>query len=179
MIAYNDAYRYLGKNISKGKFIKLLLFHPEFTIIFLIRKLQSKTHFKWIYFLLYKYVSYKYHFQIPYTCSIGDGFYIGHFGRIIINPNVILGKNVNIATGITIGQENRGARKGTPIIGDRVWIGTNAVIVGNIKIGDNVLISPNTFVNFDIPNNSIVIGNPAKIIPSSGATEGYINNFVE
>ena len=58
-------------------------------------------------------------------------------------------------------------------------MGTNSVIVGRITIGNNVLIAPNTFVNFDVPNNSIVIGNPAKIISKEKATEGYINKKIK
>ena len=53
--------------------------------------------------------------------------------------------------------------------------GANAVIVGKINIGNNVLIAPNSYVNFDVPDNSIVIGNPGKIIHKDNATEGYIN----
>lgn len=117
--------------------------------------------------------------QIPASTKIGAGFYIGHTGRIIVNQKAILGKNVNIATGVTIGQENRGKRQGTPTIGDNVWIGTNSVIVGNVKIGNDVLIAPNSFVNMDVPPHSIVIGNPARIIHRENATEGYISNAVE
>ena len=97
---------------------------------------------------------------------------------IIINPKTILGKNINIATGTVIGQENRGKRKGTPIIGNEVWIGANAVIVGNIKIGNDVLIAPLSYVNFDVPDHSIVVGNPAKIISKEFATKDYINNKI-
>lgn len=67
-----------------------------------------------------------------------------------------------------------GVKKGVPTIGNDVWIGPNAVVVGGITIGDNVLIAANSFVNFDVPPDSIVIGNPGKIIPSKRATEGYI-----
>ena len=79
---------------------------------------------------------------------------------------------------MTIGQENRGGRKGTPIIGNEVWIGVNATIVGAIHIGDDVLIAPNTYVNCDIPDHSIVFGNTCIIKPRQCATEGYINNKV-
>ncbi len=48
------------------------------------------------------------------------------------------------------------------------------MIVGKIKIGNNVLIAANSYVNFDVPDNSIVIGNPGKIIHRENATEGYI-----
>ena len=80
--------------------------------------------------------------------------------------------------GCVIGQCNTGKYKGTPIIGDNVFIGANSVIVGGITIGEDVLISPNSFVNFDIPNHSIVIGNPGRIHFRENATEGYINNKV-
>ncbi len=60
-------------------------------------------------------------------------------------------------------------------MGNKVWIGSNSVIVGNVKIGNNVLIAPNAFVNFDVPNDSICFGNPAKIIKKENATEGYID----
>ena len=87
-----------------------------------------------------------------------------------------IGENCNIHKGVTIGQENRGKRKGTPVIGDEVWIGINATIVGKISIGSDVLIAPNTFVNKDIPDHSVVFGNPCVIIPNTKATEEYICN---
>ena len=59
-------------------------------------------------------------------------------------------------------------------LGNSVWIGPNAVIVEKINIGDNVLIAANSYVNFDVPSNSIVIGNPGRDIPSANAIEGYI-----
>ena len=120
----------------------------------------------------------KTHIFIPFETKIGYGLYIGHLGRLIINGDVTIGKNCNIATGVTIGQESRGKRKGCPILGNSVWIGTNAVIVGKIIIGDDVLIAPNAFVNFDVPSHSICIGNPAKIVPKSNATQEYILNMV-
>ena len=76
--------------------------------------------------------------------------------------------------GCTIGRENRGKRKGAPQIGNCVSVGINSTIVGNIKIGNNVLIAPNSFVNFDVPDNSVVIGNPGVIHHKENATEGYI-----
>lgn len=57
-----------------------------------------------------------------------------------------------------------------------MWIGTNAVVVGKITIGDDVLIAPGAFVNFDVSPHSIVVGNPAKIISRENATEKYIEN---
>ena len=110
--------------------------------------------------------------------KIGEGFYIGHSGSLVINPQAKLGKNINIAAGVTIGQENRGKRKGAPTLLGDCWIGAGAVVVGNITIGEDVLIAPLSYVNFDVPAHSIVIGNPAKIIAKENATEDYICNRV-
>lgn len=120
----------------------------------------------------------KYGYQISYATDIGKGFYIGHRGTVIINWTAHLGENVNVAAGVTIGLANRGKRKGVPTIGNRVWIGTNAVVVGKITIGDDVLIAPGAYVNFDVPSHSIVIGNPGVIHARENATEGYIENTV-
>ena len=120
----------------------------------------------------------KYGFQIYPETQIGDGLYLGHWGALVINPKAKIGRNCNIAQGVTIGQQNRGRNEGFPEIGNEVWIGPNAVIVGGIRIGNNVLIAPNSYVNFDVPDNCVVMGNPAQISPKTNATEGYINNKV-
>jgi len=121
----------------------------------------------------------KYGYQIPHNTEIGEGLYLGHFGTIVINENAKIGKNFTITHGITIGQANRGRLKGCPTIGNNVWLGTGAVIVGNINIGSNVLVAPNSFVNSDVPSNSLVIGNPAKIVSKENPTEGYILYVLE
>lgn len=71
-----------------------------------------------------------------------------------------------------------GGRKGAPAIGNEVWIGINAAIVGKITIGDDVLIAPNSYVNCDVPSHSIVFGNPCIIKHKENATEGYIDRRV-
>lgn len=128
--------------------------------------------------LLLKLYSAKYLIQIPSETFIGRGLYIGHMGSLIINPQAKIGDNVNLAVGVTIGQTNRGKKMGSPTIGNKVWVGTNAVIVGKINIGNNVLIAPNSYVNTDVPDNSIVLGNPARIIPNKNATDGYVHNTI-
>ena len=80
--------------------------------------------------IIYRFFSFLYKVEIPHTCKIGEGLYIGHPYCITINPNAIIGKNCNIHKGVTIGQQNRGSKKGAPIIGDCVWIGVNSTIVG-------------------------------------------------
>lgn len=114
------------------------------------------------------------HCEFSFHIQCGPGLYIGHPYGIVVNPETIIGSHVNIAKGVTIGQENRGSRKGVPTIGNNVWIGVNATIVGKITIGDDVLIAPNTLVNCDVPTHSIVYGNPCIIKHRDNATEGYL-----
>lgn len=125
--------------------------------------------------LLLRITSFIYKCEFPSEAKIGYGLYIGHPFCITINPKTEIGCNCNIHKGLTIGQENRGKRIGTPKIGNEVWIGVNVTIVGAITIGDDVLIAPNTYVNIDIPSHSVVFGNPCIIKPKQNATEGYIN----
>ncbi len=174
----DDVYRYYGR--YHEKIVEKFRRTYGMKYIFIYRKYNSTNNIflKTYYKILQRRLQKKSFIHIPLETKIGKGFYIGHDGPIIINSNVIIGNNCNITNGVTIGQENRGIRKGTPIIGNEVWIGANAVIVGNITIGDDVLIAPNAYVNFDVPSHSIVIGNPAKIIHSDYATKDYINRKI-
>ena len=153
---------------------------PELRYIALFRKANECKFrpLKLYYTVRLKLMSYRTNIQIPARTEIGEGFYIGHSGRVIINPEAKLGKNMNISTGVVIGYENRGKRKGAPKFEGNCWIGANAVVVGNITIGEDVLIAPLAFVNFDVPSHSVVIGNPAKIVHKENATEEYVCNIV-
>jgi len=119
-----------------------------------------------------------YGLEIPWNTKIGEGLYLGHAFNITINGKAVIGRNCNIHKGVTIGQANRGKYKGMPTIGNEVWIGINATVVGKITIGDDVMIAPNSFVNRDVPSHSVVFGNPCTIMHRDCATEGYINNKV-
>ncbi len=106
--------------------------------------------------------------------NLPKGLIIGHPGTIIINANAKFAGNLFLTHGVTIGRDIRGKRFGAPRFGKNVCIRCNSTVVGNISIGDDVLIAPNTFVNFDVPSHSIVIGNPAQIHHRANATEGHL-----
>lgn len=144
-----------------------------------LRRVQTAKNPFWKVFakIMYRLTSTLYCNDIQST-RIGRGFYIGHPFCITVNSKAVIGDNVNIHKGVTIGQENRGKRKGSPTIGSKVWIGINSTIVGGITIGDDVMIAPNTFVNCDIPSNSVVFGNPCIIKQRDNATDGYIGNLL-
>ncbi len=174
-----DTIKYDKMRWGDEKGIDLL---PQFKFVKAKRKCEKWRGKNLLLFILYslKYRRYKvkYLTDIPAKVEIGKGFRIEHYGGIVINPTAKLGENITLLNGVLIGAQNRGKNKGTPVIGDYVWIGTNAIIVGGIHIGNNVLIAPGAYVNFDVPDNSIVLGNPGKIIPRENATEDYIINPV-
>ncbi len=122
-----------------------------------------------LYFLLNQRLKIKWGIQIPLECEIDEGFYIGHFGGITIAADAKIGKNVNISQLVTIGEAGQGEKAGAPIIGDNVYIGAGAKVIGKIKVGDNVKIGANAVVYKDIPPDAVVVNFPGfKIISYEG-----------
>lgn len=95
--------------------------------------------------------------------TIGPGFYIGHIGGVHINPQAVLGANCDLAHRITIGASAMG-RQGAPVLGDEVYIGTGATLLGKIKIGSGAKIAANTLVITNVPAGATVMGVPGRII---------------
>lgn len=108
---------------------------------------------------------------ISYKTQIGPGLYIGHEGGIIVNEQVIIGKNCNLSHQVTIGVNRRGERAGVPVIGDNVYIGPGAKIFGKINIGNNAAIGANCVVTKDVPENRVVVGIPGTVISYEGSKE--------
>ena len=132
------------------------------TIFRLTQNYRRKNRLLFYFFFIWlRCLKVKYGFDISYRTQIGKGFYIGHFGNIVIHGDVIIGENCNISQGITIGVSNYGEKKGIPTIGNRVFIGPNACIFGNILIGNNVTIGANTVVTDNIADGKTVL--PSKI----------------
>ncbi len=116
-------------------------------------------------------LKFKYGYDIPAETKISEGFYIGHFGGIVISSKAVIKKNFNISQGVTIGYNPRGKNSGYPIIGENVYVGPGAKIFGNIVIGDNVAIGANSVVNSNVPSNCTFGGIPARKISDLGSDE--------
>ena len=117
---------------------------------------------------------YKYGIAIPEYTLIGPGLFINRFGGIYLNGDVVVGRNVNITHGTGLGQTNRGPLAGSPIIGDRVFMGIGCKVLGRVTVGADAVIAVYGVVGKDVPPNAVVGGIPAKLISSQGATS-YIN----
>ena len=118
---------------------------------------------KFIYFFLNKIVEIIAGISISSNARIGKGLYIGHFGGIFINEGATVGENCSLGQGVTIGTLGLGKR-GSPTLGNNVFIGAGAKILGKIKIGNNVRIGANAVVIKDAPDNATVIGVPGRIV---------------
>lgn len=167
------------KDFSVLSFIKDFLFCHRIRYMVYFRCAQHAKFKLFKLFFEYKRfrLSRKYGIEIRTETQIGEGFCMIHPYNITIASSAVLGKNINMYKGSTIGY-NTGNPTGAPVIGDCVQIGLNSTVVGGVKIGNDVLIAPNTFVNSDVPDHSVVIGNPCRIIPKENATEQFIWNKI-
>ena len=108
--------------------------------------------------------------------TIGEGLFIAHIGGVHINPEATLGKNCDIAHRVTIGTSAMG-RKGAPVLGDEVYVGTGASIVGKIRVGSRAKIAANTLVMTNVPEGATVMGVPGRIVmraPAPVAAEAVV-----
>lgn len=101
------------------------------------------------------------------NAKIGKGFLIEHTGCIVINSEAKIGNYARIRHGVTIGNKIAEKPRDVPTIGDYIDIGAGAKILGAINIGNNVSVGANAVVLCDVPDNSIAVGVPARVIPKT------------
>lgn len=112
----------------------------------------------------------KYDVSIPASVPIGPGLHVvHHHGGVGVSPRCTIGRNCTINGGVFLGDVNRGAHAGAPSIGDDVFIGAGAKIIGRITVGSNVAIGANAVVTKDVPDNAVVGGVPATVLSLNGA----------
>lgn len=177
-----DLYRY-GEGIGFKSFLKVLFRKPGFRMTYYMRtcdfikekrkRLILLFPFFMINYLLFKHIQVKYGFFFSLGSHISKGFYINHYNMIGIHKDAVVGRNFTMFFGCILAYQGRGKRKGVPTVGDNVFLAAGAKVFGNVNVGSNVLVGPNTVVNFDVPDNAVVMGNPGKIISYKG-TEGMV-----
>lgn len=174
MSVKEDIYRYQGPLCSKLK-VRLLYFLKPHTRYMWYFRHYHNSKVKCFWSLLLYVSKYRNGIQIPAQTKIGRGFRMLHFGNVVIHPDAVIGDNCNVAQGVLIGESYNHGKIGVPSIGDNCCLFANSIVIGGVSIGNNVLIAPGAFVNFDVPDNSIVIGNPGKILRREDSpTKKYI-----
>lgn len=178
-----DLCRYLdGKPPRFRRFLRAYI-TPGFRYTFWMRTCQwtkSCNHpilFVFARLMLWIY-SVRFGIMIPYTTQIGPGLYIAHFSCIVVSPLAVLGRNVNLSQGVTIGQKISEGRFCAPIIGDRVYVAPGAKLIGKISIGDDAAIGANAVVVKDVPAKGVAVGVPGRVISDRGSSE-YVGSFFE
>lgn len=109
--------------------------------------------------------------ELPPQVAIGPGLFIPHTGYIVVGSTATIGRYCTLTQGVTIGHRGGGreASFAGPVIGDRVYIGPGAAVLGPIKIGEDVLIGANAVVTRSVPARAVVVGNPARVISAKGS----------
>lgn len=176
----SDLYRHTA-GFSVPSLLKYLLLHPGFQYAFWMRTcaymashaglrlLPSYLFARWI----LRHYSHKYGIYLPYNTSVGPGLYIAHFGGIYVYHKSRIGSNFTIDQEIVLGKSMRGPHKGAPVIGDNVYVGPGAKIIGNVRIGNHAAIGANSVVTKDVPDHAVAAGVPARVISEAGST-GYV-----
>jgi serine O-acetyltransferase len=105
--------------------------------------------------------------DLPHTLDAGPGLLIVHGWGLVVNWKARIGSNVTLFNGVVIGQKDTitadGRQTRYPVIGDDVWIGAHAVVIG-VTVGDGAIIGPGSIVTKDVPAGCVVAGNPARIL---------------
>ncbi len=100
--------------------------------------------------------------DLPCETRVGRRLRIEHFGGIVISGDTVIGDDVTLRHGVTLGLRRTGVA-GAPVIGDRVDIGTGAKILGPVRIGAGAVIGANAVVLCDVPAGALAVGVPARI----------------
>lgn len=130
-----------------------------------IRPWVLSVPFKIVYKVLNTFVELLFGISISTNGDIGPGFYIGHFSCIFLHCDA--GRNLSIGQDVTIGYAGAG-KPGFPRLGDDVYIGTGARVLGNIRIGNGVVVGANTVVVKDVPDGMRVVGAAVRMSPLKG-----------
>jgi len=109
--------------------------------------------------------------EMPPGAEVGPGLFIPHTGYIVLASGVTLGRHCTLTQGVTVGHAG-GGDKGAgayPVIGDRVYVGPGAAVIGPVTIGHDALIGAGAIVTRPVPPRGVAVGNPARVISCKGS----------
>lgn len=179
-----DLYR-LAANRGFGHFVRAFLTNPCFRYTTLFRLCQHGRAQRGLWLAAYPFLLFllsstgsRYGIRIPLSCEVGSGLYIGHWGGIWISPESSIGKNCTLMHEVTLGRASRGPTEGSPTVGNHVYIGPGAKVVGKVHLHDHSLVAANSLVLEDLAENCVALGNPSRVVSREGS-RGYVTNCIE
>lgn len=110
-----------------------------------------------------KHFAYKYTFDVSYRAKIGPGLSIAHHGYIVVRAAAVIGENCSLRPGVVIGKKLTDDVNAA-VLGNNVDVGVGAKILGDVHIGNNVIIGANAVVTKNVPDKAIVAGIPARVL---------------
>ncbi len=117
--------------------------------------------------------------ELPWDTKVGPNLRLIHGVGLVVNHETIIGANCTLRHSTTIGNKklSDSSYSQSPKIGNNVDIGSNVVIIGPIIVGDNAVIGAGSVVVKDVPEGSVVVGNPARVIRINNTTLPSVANF--
>lgn len=143
-----------------------VLLYPSFKVMLSYRtahKLYTKGHYFWARYISQR-AARKTGIEIHPGAQIGDGFFIDHGNGVIIGETTIIGNNVTLYQGVTLGGTGKETGKRHPTIEDNVMISAGAKVLGSFTIGANSKIGAGSVVLEEVPPNSTVVGVPGRVV---------------
>ena len=140
--------------------------YPSFKAMLSYRfahKLYLKGHYFWARYFSQKSAR-KTGIEIHPGAQIGKGFFIDHGNGVIIGETTIIGDNVTLYQGVTLGGTGKEHGKRHPTIGDNVMISAGAKVLGSFTVGANSKIGAGSVVLEEVPPNSTVVGVPGRVV---------------
>lgn len=170
---YQETYRLRGDSYSKSKvFWESFFFKAGFQALFLYRVSHWFYQKGWIYlaWFLARLNIFLTGAEIEFNAEIGPWCLIAHPAGLVVGRGTVIGERATLFQGVSFGAKNWHPETigRFPEVGANCFIFANAVVIGGIKIGDHCIIGANSVVSTDIPEDSLVVGNPAQVIPDKG-----------
>ena len=159
-----------ARDPAARSFFEIYFLYPGLKAIRLHR-LANKFYSRKLYFLarwVSQRASRKTGIEIHPAAKIGKRFFIDHGTGVVIGETAIIGDDVTIYQGVTLGGTGKDVGKRHPTIGNNVMIGSGAKVLGPLNIGDNSRIAAGAVVLYDIPSNSTAVGVPARVVKRDG-----------
>jgi serine O-acetyltransferase len=174
-LVHADVTRFFG-GYSRARLLRAVALERTFRVVLTLRLCQAAqaSGVKPLLLaavVLHRLASARAAVDLPWKTRIGPGFRLFHGWGAVVNTHAVIGADVSLFHGVTLGQGDRIAADGSrttgyPVICDEVWIGPHAIIVGGVTVGRGARIAGGAVVTKDVPAASLVAGNPAVVVRS-------------